>query len=621
MAKAKRKQNVDPKKFYYFSSGGGAQEGKGPAKTPDQIREYIYERSRFELLRAQLENERTSFESHWRQIAEYVRPARMRFWVTNVNRGERRNLKIIDGTGTLASRTLRSGMMSGVTSPARPWFKLSTGDDDLDENPAVKKWLYTVADRMSRAFAHSNLYNALPIVYGDMGDFGTAAMLVEQDFTGHVFDFTPLALGSYWIANDARLKVNVFHRKFRYSVRQVVEKFGTDPVTGERDWTNISAYVKGLWENGLRDAWVDIYHFIVPNDEYDPRRGEAKFKRYRSVYYEAGASSQTSLGGYTPTEPPTSMLRDSGYDYFPVLAPRWEVNAEDVYGTDCPGMTALSDILGLQVKAKRKAEAIEKLVRPPMKAPTSMRSVKSSILPGDTTYVDERDGKNGYTPVFTIDPRVAELVEDIQDNRKLIDRAYFADLFLMLTESDRRDITAREIDERHDEKLLALGPVLEQLNQDLLDPLIDIGFRMMAKQRRLPPPPQEMRGIQLRVEYISIMAEAQKLLGIEGIERFAHFATGILQVNPQSAAGIDFDDMLSQYGQKLSIPPTIIRSEEERNAILKQQQEMMAQRQQLENAQTGADTAQTLSNTDTGGDNALTQLLSQAEAGNVVPTR
>ena len=47
--------------------------------------------------------------------------------------------------------------------------------------------------------------------------------------------------------------------------------------------------------------------------------------------------------------------------------------------------------------------------------------------------------------------------------------------------SDRRQITAREIEERHEEKLLMLGPVLERLNDELLRPLIDRTFNIMVR--------------------------------------------------------------------------------------------------------------------------------------------
>jgi hypothetical protein len=86
----------------------------------------------------------------------------------------------------MAARTLRSGMMAGVTSPARPWFKLGFADQEVAELPAVKQWLNTVETRMRNVFARSNLYKVLPIIYGDMGVFGTGCLYIEED-AEHVF--------------------------------------------------------------------------------------------------------------------------------------------------------------------------------------------------------------------------------------------------------------------------------------------------------------------------------------------------------------------------------------------------------------------------------------------------
>jgi hypothetical protein len=162
-------------------------------------------RKELEMQRAQLEQERASFISTWRTLGENFLPRRPRFFVSDTNRGERRNQKIIDPTGTYAVRTLRSGMMSGVSSPARQWFRLATSDPDLTEFVPVKDWLYLVSQRMAAVFLKSNLYNVLPIIYGDLGVFGTGAIGVEEDDEDVIRCF-PFPIGSYKISNNSRFK-------------------------------------------------------------------------------------------------------------------------------------------------------------------------------------------------------------------------------------------------------------------------------------------------------------------------------------------------------------------------------------------------------------------------------
>lgn len=579
--------------------------------------DYRTRREKYEILRAQLENERSSFLSHWRDLGEYISPRRPRFSVTDVNKGDRRNQKIIDSTATQASRTLQSGMMGGITSPARPWFRLTTPDPDLAEIASVKEWLHTVAQRLSTVFLRSNLYQTLPTIYGDLGDFGTAALMVEEDFDS-VVRFYAFPIGSYSIATDHRGKVNVFFREFRMTVRQIVQKFGRQE--GQKiDWTNISQHVREMWERGdNRETWVDICHVIMPNEGHRPGSALSKHKPFLSCYYERGSAAGNNRD-YMGLEG-DKLLSEKGYEFFPVLCPRWKVTGEDAYGTSCPGMDALGDIKQLQLMEKRAAQAIEKMINPPMKAPSSLKGQKASILPGDVTYVDEVTGTDGYSPAHEVTLRLEALEAKAEQVRFRVKQAYYEPLFLMVSNDERSNITAREIDVRQEEKLLVLGPVLEQLNQDLLDPLIDMTFAFMLRQEMIPEAPEELQGVDLKVEYISVMAQAQKLAGIASIERFANFVTTVAAVNPEILDKVDSDQMIDFYGDITSVPPGVIRSDDDVEAMRGGRQKAMAAQQAAETVATGAGAAKTLSETDMESDNALTRLMQRTNAGNPLPT-
>jgi hypothetical protein len=573
---------------------------------------YKTKREYYECLRSQLENERASFLPHWRDLGEFILPRRPRFFTADVNKGDRRTNKIYDSTGTLAVRTLRSGMMSGATSPARPWFRVTTFDPDLAEYNPMKQWLYSVSQRMSSVFIQSNVYNSLPIVYGDMGTFGTAALFFEEDdeFVIRTYVFP---VGSYMIATNERLQVNVFFREFRMTVRQIINKFGRVKVSNEIDWTNISSSVKHMYYQGSLEAWIDICHVIVPNEDYNPERQlYSKDKKFSSCYYEKGSMmGSSSSANYMNTEP-DKYLSEKGYDYFPVLCPRWEITGEDTYGTSCPGMDALPDIKSLQTMQKRKLAAIEKMVNPPMVGPTALRNLRPTILPGDMTFIDEREGTKGFRPAHEVNPRIQELLLDIQDHHQRISRAFFEDLFLMLAQSDRRDITAREIDERHEEKLLALGPVLEQLNQDLLDPMTDITFDLMFKRRMFEKPPPEAHGLKLKVEYISIMAQAQKVAGVAGIDRFIRTIGAVAQFKPRILDKVDEDQLVDVYGDFTSVPPNIILSDDKVAEVREKQAKASQQTQNPERLQQGTAAVKQLSEVNLESDNPVTRILNQA---------
>lgn len=566
-------------------------------------------RKDIELLRAQMFNERSSFLSHWKTLGDYILPRRPRFDSTDVNRGDRRNTNIIDSTATLAARTLRSGMMGGVTSPARPWFRLTTPDPDLAEFGEVKTWLHQVSQQMSAVFLKSNIYNSLPIIYGDMGVFATGALFIEEDFDKVIHSW-PMPIGSYAIATDGRGRVNVFTRDFQMTVRQLVQTFGKKNDSGEIVWDNFSNTVKSLWDNHNLEARVDVVHMIEPNPNYDPSKLGSEFKRFYSCYYEKGNCSEKE-----------AFLRKSGYDFFPVLCPRWEVTGEDVWGTTCPGMEALGDVKALQIMHRRKAQASEKMVNPPLQGPASLKNQKVSILPGDLTTWDGREGMNGLKPIHEVHLDLAPILNDIREHQHRIQRAFYEDMFLMLANSDRRQITAREIDERYEEKMLALGPVLEQLNQDLLNPLIDNTFDIMNRQGLIPPPPEDLQGSDLKVEYISVMAQAQKLIAVGGMERFSGFVGNLVSQtqNPELLDKVDFDQAIDEYGDATGVPPRIIRSDDQVAEIREGRKRQQEQARAAEIAKTMTSGAKDLSQIDMQADSALTRLIKQANAGNLVP--
>lgn len=566
-------------------------------------------RERMQKLAAQLKAERTLFDPRYRELGEFIAPDRIRFIESDRNKGMKRNhQKIINPVATLAARTLRSGMVAGISSPARPWRRLTTPDPDLAEYGPVKTWLYTVNRRMTTFDLRSNLYNCLPTVYGDMGVFATAAMGCFDD-DDDLMRFYTYPVGSYWLACNPRGVVDTFMREYQLTVRQMVMMFGDPDAGPDRRWENFSPTIRNLWDKGEYETAINIVCVIQPNGEFDPRRLSAKYKRFASTYFEAGQGGNHSLTDMDRSAP---FLRESGYDQFPILAPRWDVTGEDVYGTSCPGMDALGDTKEIQEMEKKKSRALSKQLNPPLQAPTALRMQKISELAGDVTFVDVREGMQGIRPIHETNFRVAEVTADIDRKEQRISRTFYEDLFLMIAKLDRREITAREIDERHEEKLLALGPVLERTNDELLDPLTDVQFGKLLKRGLIPPPPQEIAGQDLRVEYISTMAQAQKLVGVAGTERFFAFVGSLAGLYPEVKDKADADQAVEEYGDMMGVSAPIIRSADDVERIRASRAQMQQAVAQAQATVGMAQGAKLLSETDTSTDNALTRVLAGA---------
>ena len=574
------------------------------------MKENFSMQQKLNILEGELRRERVSYRNTWMDLSEYILPRRGRFFITDTNEGERKDLSIIDNTATMASRTLSSGMMTGVTSPARPWFKLQTEIDELNKNANVKKYFENVEKEMRSVFLKSNLYNKLPTLYEDMGTFSNGCIFMEED-DEDVVRFTSFPIGSYAVANDKKGRARVFFREFQMSVRQIVDKFGrTNPMNPKLiDWSNISIAVKNMWENRNYETMIDVNHFVMPNDEYDPRKPESKYKKFASIYYERGDSSTHQNSGAANNDANQKFLSKKGYDYFPALVVRWKVVGEDAYGTGGPGEVCIGDVKQLQLGEKRIAEAIDQKVKPSMIGPTALRNVKASILPGDITYFDEREGARGFRRLFEIDFDIRELEGKQSQIRERISRAYYEDLFLMLANSDRRQITATEVAERKEEKLLALGPVLESINQDLLDPLIENTYAIMNRRGLLPEIPEELDGQDYNIEYISIMAQAQKLAGIGSIERFLGFVGQASSFDPAVVQKVNIEEAIEIYGDIVGVPATLIKSKEEMEKLRQQQQAAMQAQRESENVAQMVESGKSLSETKMTENSALAELI------------
>ena len=528
-----------------------------------------------------LETERSSFDTHWRDLSDFILPRSSRFLTSDRNKSTR-NTKIVDPTATMANRTLSSGMLSGITSPTRPWFSLGTPDPEMMEYGPVKYWLELVQNRMNDVMNKSNWYQSLPIVYGQLGTFGTTAMsLLEDD--EDVIRTHPFPIGSYYLSNSDRLQVDTVYRKFSMTCRQIVQRFGLD---------NVSDSVKSAWTSQQYEQWFEVVHVVEPNMNRDTGKMDSKNKKFASVYYEAGGADN-------------KLLSEKGFDDMPIMAPRWDINGEGVYGSSCPGMIALGSVKALQLEQRRKAQAIDKLVNPPMVGPSSLRNQRASLLPGEITYVDQVSGSTSFQPAYAINPRINELVADIQDTRSLINSSYFVDLFMMLQNVNTRSMPVEAVVEMKEEKLLMLGPVLERLNDEFLDPSIDRIFNIMARKNMLPPAPPELAGQSLRVEYISVMAQAQKAVGIGSIERFVGFVGGLAQANPAALDKLNIDQAIDDYGNMVGVPATIIATSEQVAQVREERAKQQQQQQAMQTSMAAVQGAKTLSETQTDQPSAL----------------
>lgn len=496
--------------------------------------------------------EAAQWRQTWKELAKYIAPTRGFFEGDKPSDGRKIDHRaLIDSDPTLAVEVLSAGMVSGLTSPSRSWFELSLQDEDAAKRSGAREWLYEVRRRMEDVFSRSNVYNALHGFYQEIAVFGTAAFLLEEDFD-RVISCRSFTAGEYVLGTDEKGEINAFGRHFWMTPEQMTEKFGEE---------NLPLSVRRAAQE-RRGGWFEVIHVIMPNPQADETKADFGHMPYASAYFT----------------PQGHMLRRGGYREFPVIAARWEVkNSSDIYGRG-PGWKCLGDVKMLQKMQKTKLVALDKNTNPPMMVSSNVQG-EVNLLPGGLTrYNGTTDA--AVKPAYQVPVDLQGLENSIERVKQTIKGQFFADVFLMLASQRFGNMTAAEVAERHQEKMLVLGPVLERLKNELLDPLVERTFAVMYRRGVVPLPPPELEGREMKVRYVSLIAQAQKQSGMAAVQQGIDFTARLAQGNPQVLDKVNFDAALEEGLNMLGIPPRMLRSEEETRRLRLERAEQSASRAQ-----------------------------------------
>lgn len=533
-----------------------------------------------------LQYHRLPFWNLWRELADFYLPKRY-VWLQSDTERRVRNAKnphILDGTGTAAARVLAAGMLNGITSPSRPWFSLRIPGFSDDPDSEARLWVDEVTRRMLTIMSETNLYNALATMYLDLVVFGSAACLIYED-TEKVFRCYSPALGEYYFGQDFRGLVNTFGREISMTVAQIVGQFGKE---------NCSHSVREAFEAGgarLQDNHK-VSHLIEEN--VDGKSKIAKKFRFRETYWESGANED-------------KVLAERGFNEMPGIFPRWELTANDAYGTS-PAMDALPDVIQLQHETKKKAQGLDKMVSPPVIADIQLKHSPTSLVPNGITYIAGNNNM-GVRPAYQVQIPLQELAMDIQDVRTRVRETFHNPLFNMISQLDTVR-SATEIDARREEKLVLLGSVLERFENEALDPLINRVFQIMLRQGLLPEPPEEIGDAPIEIQYVSILSTAQKAIGAAPVERWVGLVGNLAAVAPQVLKVPNWEELVRNYGEAIGVAARDMNS---RATVDAMNEEERAQQEAQEAQVMGAnlvDGAKQLSETDVGGGaNALQAML------------
>lgn len=551
--------------------------------TADSAKQSLELRKRCDRRRSELIADREPWMSDWRQVTDYLDPARGRFNGEGGANGQRNSkrsrARIINGTATKCVRVATAGMSSHMTSKARPWFKLATPDPAMGERQDVKVWLDEVTTIIRDTLAKSNFYKAMPVCYTEDLSYGVASMLIVEN-PEEVVRFHPLTIGSFAIGLDDSGRVDSLWRCYTKTARQLVQKYGTRDAAGAYKATEDQLPKQVLEKYKTNpDHRFTVEALIEPNPDVKPGLGplglqSPKYRPWREVVWIAG----------TTKDQPHGVLDIGGHYEAPFVAIRFNPVGDDTYSA-CPGTDALGDIKQLQYLEGQKLRLIDLMAEPPLSIPDTMRNLGASLSPRTKNYLPQTQNGAKVEATYTPQPGSLQWVQqEIREVEKRIEDTFYYNLFLMLESlGDAAGRTATEIAERKEEKATVLGPTLEIVTDEGLDPTVVRTYRMLERAGRLPPAPEVLASIPLKIEYTSILAQAMKASGTSGIERTAGFVASMAQAfGPGVLDKFDADQAVDEYADRAGSPAVIVRDDESvakiraAKAVQERQQMMLA---------------------------------------------
>ena len=597
-------------KRIYTAGGGpyGLSVGKGTAlgrvkavalKTWG-FKQVLWLRQQIDMDRSFMEQYRASYLYTWWELARWFSPRSPRFLESDVNMGWLRNEQIIDDTAGQAKDVLVAGMLSGISSPTRQWFKLAPKNRALLDSQEVKDWCYDASKAMGQVFIGSNLYMELPKWYESASVYSTGLMWMEES-DENLVRFQALPIGSYAIAHDNEGRVCKLSRVFQLTATKLIGEFGTRDSDGEvTNWEVFSQRVRNAHDTNQMETQFYVGHFVRPNEEYEPEAPGTKGFPFLEVYYEKGQSGVAAPDTNTTsgTSEQWRFLRVRGLNRMPVMQLIWKSTGEDDYGTECPGTRTLGCVKQLNAQEMRIAQAEEKMVNPPVLVPMTMGTKKVSLMPGGSTMTDMRNKDNGIRPVFEMKFDVSSVSNHSATLRSQINSGWFYDLFRAmqsLNDQKTQPVSATEIQEMKEQKLLMLSPVLENVNLHGFKPLIEFTYDLMMQFKMLPPMPASLKGHDMAVEFTSIFSEALKALELQSLQSFTQELTGYAQLSPSTLDNVDMDELVNMRADKGNIPSHIMRDPKQVAAMRAQRAKVQAQQQQMQQKMQQAQIAQTAS--------------------------
>lgn len=507
-----------------------------------------------------IKSDRAVIESHWQDLAKFFLPERTATLIQSVP-GQKFDSTVYDSTGFHALQVAAAGLHGYLTNPTDRWFSLGVPGQDSGE---AQEWLHYVEEDIFDTLNRSTFSEQVHEAYLDLFCFGTTAFY-EQEIPGGEVSFHTRPMSEIFIVEGEDGQVDTVFRSFEMTARQAYQRWGKE--CGDSAMRHMTA--------NKPDETVEYLHVVLPREE----REYGKKDKYNMPIASVWLDYKTK-----------KVVSEGGYEDMPFFTPRYSKTSGNVYGySSC--MVGLSDMKMLNAMVKTSIKAAQKLVDPPVILPNDGFMLPFKTTPGAVNF--KNVGLNESFEVLQIPHQLPVGLEMEERRRQMIQGIMFTDLFLMLAQLKDKQMTAREVTERVNERMIVLSPVLGRIMREMLKPVIMRTFNIRYRNGRIPPPPAEIEGLESTIEFISPLAMAQKMAKSNQINELMGTLLSMAQGLPGLVKLID-EIKVGRELAKVYNQSNLLRSDDELQEIAQKEAEMMQMQQGLEMAKQGADVAKGL---------------------------
>lgn len=371
--------------------------------------------------------------------------------------GELRTVELYDSTALMAAYRMTSGIFSYLMPVGAKWFEFVAQLHDINQNPVMQEWMSTATALTHKEIWRSNFQREMFITIRSMIVFGTGVISVEK--VDDEIVFKSHHIGYMFFDDNNRGEIDTVYRQIFYTVRQAVQEFGKN---------NLGKSITKALTSGKLNEIFEFVHVCAPNSDFDSSKLGPKSKRVKSVYINITDKIE---------------VKEGGFDELPYLIARFSRAPGEIMGRG-PAIEYLPEIKMLDRMKKTFIESSEKAANPPL------------IVEDDGVIGQPVTSPSGmiYVRAGAMEPKALQTGINVQLNAEIIAQqqemvreGFFNDLFQALAQ--HRNMTATEVVERVEEKIVHLAPAITALQKEIFSPLIIRVLNLLIKARRVPNPP------------------------------------------------------------------------------------------------------------------------------------